>query len=170
MDRIYATGFSTGAFHSYGLGCRRPTKFRGVAAVAGSVGRRYGGECEGGEPVSVMSFHSRDDKTVPYDGNIEWMSQPETTEMWKRRNGCTGNETGNVTYRSDTTTCTRYECPGAPVEDCTLTGLDHCWVGGRSGGFETPGSCIKQEGDVDATKHMFETWEMEAREAREEEE
>ena len=35
-------------------------------------------------------------------------------------------------------------------------------VGGRSGGFQTPGSCVKQKGDIDATVHMFETWEREA--------
>eukprot|EP00519_Triparma_laevis_P000433 CAMPEP_0182497032 /NCGR_PEP_ID=MMETSP1321-20130603/5583_1 /TAXON_ID=91990 /ORGANISM="Bolidomonas sp., Strain RCC1657" /LENGTH=317 /DNA_ID=CAMNT_0024700795 /DNA_START=82 /DNA_END=1035 /DNA_ORIENTATION=- len=159
--RIYSTGFSTGAFHSNGLGCRMPNRFAGIAPIAGSFGRLYESECKQGSPVSVLSFHSRGDKTVPYDGNFEWLGQAEVTSLWEKRNGCT-NETARVTYESETTICKRKECPGAPVEDCTLTGLDHCWVGGRSGGFESPGSCASQPGDIDATKHMFETWEREA--------
>ncbi|GMI26425.1 hypothetical protein TrCOL_g1028 [Triparma columacea] len=164
LDRVYSTGFSTGAFHSYSLACRKPSTFAGIAPIAGSLGRLHYSECESGDPVSVLSFHSKDDKTVPYDGNLEWESQESVTKMWEKRNGCVGNETSTVTFQSETTTCLRKECPGAAVEDCTLTGLDHCWVGGRSGGFQTPGSCVKQEGDVDATRHMFQTWEMEARE------
>lgn len=34
--------------------------------------------------------------------------------------------------------------------------MDHCWYGGRSGGFHT---CVPEEGNVDMTAHMFEFWE-----------
>lgn len=161
-SRIYSTGFSTGGFHSYALGCHLTGKFAGIAPVAGSMGRLYVDECREGDPLSVISFHSKDDKTVPYDGNADWESQPSVTALWEARNGCTNETVAVVTYQSETTLCTRKECSGAPVEDCTLVGLDHCWVGGRSGGFFTPASCVKQAGDVDATQHMFETWESEA--------
>jgi len=70
LDRVYSTGFSTGAFHSYSLACRKPSKFAGIAPIAGSIGRVYYNECESGDPVSVLSFHSKDDKTVPYSGEI----------------------------------------------------------------------------------------------------
>lgn len=160
-SRVYSTGFSTGGFHSYALGCHMTSKFAGIAPIAGSIGKHYFDECKYGDAISVLSFHSKDDKTVPYDGNIDWESQSTITTMWELRNGCT-NETDIVTYESETTVCHRKECPGAAVEECTLIGLDHCWVGGRSGGFFTPGSCAKQPGDVDATSHMFETWEREA--------
>lgn len=136
-------------------------KFAGIAPVAGSIGKNFYNECSEGPPISVVSFHSKDDANVPYEGNADWESQPTVTAMWESRNGC-ANETAVVTYSSDTTLCSRRECPGAAVEDCTLVGLDHCWVGGRSGGFQTPGSCVKRSGDVDATVHMFETWEREA--------
>ena len=126
MSRIYSTGFSTGGFHSYALGCRMTDKFAGIAPVAGSIGKNYYDECSQGAPISVVSFHSKDDGTVPYDGNADWESQPTVTAMWESRNGCT-NESVTVTYESDTTVCSRRECPGAAVEDCTLVGLDHCW-------------------------------------------
>lgn len=161
MSRVYSTGFSTGAFHSYALGCHLTNKFAGIAPIAGSIGKAYFDECKVGDSISVLSFHSKDDQTVPYDGNVDWESQPTVTAMWEERNGCTNDTESVITYQSETTVCRRKECPGAAVEDCTLVGLDHCWVGGRSGGFFTPGSCVKQPGDIDATTHMFETWERE---------
>jgi len=42
------------------------------------------------------------------------------------------------------------------VESCALKDFDHCWYGGRSGGFA---SCEKRAGDIDATSHMFDSWE-----------
>ncbi len=126
MSRVYSTGFSTGGFHSNALGCNMTSKFAGIAPVAGSLGRQYTSMCSVGPPISVLSFHSKDDQTVPYDGSTNWESQPSVTSMWEKRNGCT-NESAIVTYESDTTICKRRECPGASVEDCTLIGLDHCW-------------------------------------------
>lgn len=41
---------------------------------------------------------------------------------------------------------------GAAVETCVVAGLDHCWIGGRSGGFPT---CVPRPGDVDATDRML---------------
>ena len=126
MSRVYSTGFSTGGFHSYALGCSMTNQFAGIAPIAGSVGRNFFSDCVNGPPISVLSFHSKDDGTVPYDGNALWESQPSVTAMWAQRNGCT-NESATVTYTSATTVCKRLECPGAAVEDCSLVGLDHCW-------------------------------------------
>jgi poly(3-hydroxybutyrate) depolymerase len=160
VNRVYSTGFSTGAFHSNALACTRANKLAGISTVAGSVGRLYMDQCKNGKGgLDVLQFHSKDDKTVPYDGNAEWHTQPEVTDMWEDRNGCRLRDVPRVTYLSDTTVCRRKECEEGAVEECTLRGLDHCWPGGRSGGFETPGSCKPQRGDVDATVHMLEFWE-----------
>ena len=37
-----------------------------------------------------------------------------------------------------------------------MVGLDHCWIGGRGGGF---GVCDARPGDVDVTQHMFKRWD-----------
>ncbi|GMI33212.1 hypothetical protein TeGR_g3116 [Tetraparma gracilis] len=159
MSRVYSTGFSTGGFHSNALGCSRASKLAGIAPVAGSIGKLYTSSCDEGEGLDVVSFHSEDDKTVPYNGNFEWHSQPEVTKLWEDRNGCDLLDIPRITHLSATTRCTQRSCANGTVEDCTLIGLDHCWPGGRSGGFETPGSCKPQRGDVDATAHMFAFWE-----------
>ena len=95
---------------------------------------------------------------APENGGVLWANQTEVDAMWRRRNNCTFLQTAfpTVTYLSATTICRRWECSGAPVETCTVSGLDHCWVGGRSGGFPT---CVPRRGDVDATKHMMDLWD-----------
>jgi poly(3-hydroxybutyrate) depolymerase len=87
-----------------------------------------------------------------------WAGQKEMDALWRYKNGCDGSESPRTTHNSSTTLCQRWDCKDAPVESCALSDIDHCWYGGRSGGFA---SCRVREGDVhvDATKHMFDLWE-----------
>ena len=157
-SRVHLAGFSTGAFLTYGLACRFADRIAGAAAVAGGLGREFAAVCgaRSGGAVPMQSFHSRADPTVPYNGTAFWTSQDEMDALWRRRNGCDGSEAPSVTFRSDTTLCRRWACPDATVESCALQAIDHCWYGGRSGGFPT---CAPRPGDVDATKTMFDAWE-----------
>lgn len=157
MDQVFLTGFSTGAFLAYTLACSNPVAYRGVAVNAGSIGRGHIDECKSiNGSVDVIGFHSLADPTVPWNGTLAWASQPEVEAVWKHRNGCTGTEPGQITFNSSTSVCTLYECPGAHVEQCNVIGLDHCWIGGRSGGFAV---CEARPGDVDVTQHMFRRWD-----------
>ena len=158
MNRVYSVGFSTGAFLSYGIACRYPDRVSGIAADAGGLSKEYYKAClnSGSGPVPVQSFHSLADPTVPYDGNIDWVGQKEMDDLWKKKNGCADDDEGTISYNTSTTVCTYYDCPLAPVEACVLQDIDHCWYGGRSGGFQ---ACQPRPGDVDATKKMFDFWE-----------
>ena len=108
-------------------------------------------------PVPVQSFHSLADPTVPYNGTAIWAGQPDVDAMWRDRNGCDGSEEVVKTVDTNMTQCLRWNCPGAPVESCAIRDMDHCWYGGRSGGFVS--SCVSPEGVVDATTHMFDFWD-----------
>lgn len=153
---IYSVGFSTGAFLSYGIACRYPEKVAGVAADAGGLSRSYYETCRLADgAVPIQAFHSLDDPTVPYNGTSIWVGQDEMDALWRERNGCDGSEPTIITYESETTLCQYWDCPLAPVESCALKGIDHCWYGGRSGGFPV---CHPRPGDVDATKHIFDFW------------
>ena len=156
--RIYLAGFSTGAFLTYGLACRFPDAIAGAAAVAGGLGRPFYKTCSNSMhgAVPIHSFHSLADPDVPYNGTVVWASQEEMNQLWRRRNGCDGSENSTVTFESDTTQCVRWACPDAPVDSCALKAIDHCWYGGRSGGFA---SCTVRPGDVDATKTIFDAWD-----------
>ena len=158
MRRIYSIGFSTGAFLSYGIACRYPDAVAAVGIDAGSLSLEYFNACAK-QPgaVPVQAFHSLADPTVPYDGiPFVWAGQTQMDGMWRRKNGCNGTETPRITHNSSTTTCRRWDCSLAPVETCALKAIEHCWYGGRSGGFA---SCMPRKGDVDATNHMFDLWE-----------
>merc|ERR1712146_749699 len=86
------------------------------------------------------------------------LSQDEVNAIWRHRNGCKKDDEKNVEYSflSETTICKRWNCPLAPVESCALKDINHCWYGGRSGGFPF---CEPRPGDIDATNHMFDFWE-----------
>ena len=157
-SKLYSVGFSTGAFLSYGLACRYPHLITAIGTDAGGLSRPELKTCsEGKGAVPVQAFHSLADPTVPYNGTVAWAGQLEMDALWRARNGCTdGLEKAQITYASETTQCLLWECPLASVESCSLKDIDHCWYGGRSGGFS---SCMKRQGDIDATKHMFDNWE-----------
>ena len=154
---IYTVGFSTGAFLSYGIACRYPDRIAGAGTDAGGLSRSYYETCRSGVgAVPMQAFHSLADPTVPYNGSAIWVGQDEMDTLWRQRNGCNGTQQGTVSYQSRTTTCTYWDCPLAPVESCVLKDIEHCWYGGRSGGFP---SCRVRIGDVDATAKMFDFWE-----------
>ena len=158
MKKIYTIGFSTGAFLSYGIACRYPHLIAAAGTDAGGLSKTMYTTCRdsGSGPVPIQAFHSLDDPTVPYNGTSMWASQDEMDALWREKNGCNSTAESSVTFESDTTVCRLWDCPKAPVESCTLQNIDHCWYGGRSGGFP---SCQKRPGDIQATPHMFDLWE-----------
>ena len=157
LDRVHVAGFSTGAFLTYGIACRYPHRIAAAATDAGGLSRAYAKTCaDSVGAVPVQAFHSRADPTVPYNGTALWAGQDEMDALWRRKNGCAPEDEGRVSFASDTTTCTRWDCADAPVESCALRDIDHCWYGGRSGGFA---SCAPRAGDVDATARMFAFWD-----------
>ena len=157
VSRVYTVGFSTGAFLSYGIACRYPDLIAGAGADAGGLSLNEYQKClNGSGAVPMQAFHSLDDPTVPYNGTTIWAGQEAMDELWRERNGCDGSEIPVTSFKSDTTVCTLWNCPLAPVETCALSAIDHCWYGGRSGGFQ---SCAVRAGDVDATVHMFDSWD-----------
>lgn len=79
LDRIYAMGFSFGAYMSNYLACYRGNYLRGIAAVGGG-GPSPGDTCQ--SPVGAMIIHGSTDDVVPY-------SQGQASRnKWVAVNGC----------------------------------------------------------------------------------
>ena len=170
-SRIFTTGFSNGGFMAYTTACALPGRIAGVAANAGSLARTAVPRCAAlrNAPIPAISFHSVTDTYVPFNGTATAASQPEIDAMFRKRAGCNGSERVETVLKTATTICTRTMCGGGPggggsglatpVEGCRLLGgLNHCWIGGRSGGFDKPGDCRARPSDVDATSRMFAFW------------
>lgn len=77
--RVFATGFSNGAFFSNLLGCTMPERFAAVAPVSGG---RITVPCDPTRGVPVLIHHGRQDELVP----IEQARQER--DVWLGKNRC----------------------------------------------------------------------------------
>lgn len=99
--RIFATGISNGGMLSYLVASRLSGRFAAVAPVAGASG---GSEKAGSpiiiygrpeQPVSVIVFHGKSDRLVPYAGgqgsgfaNAVYIPVKESIDLWVGYDGC----------------------------------------------------------------------------------
>jgi poly(3-hydroxybutyrate) depolymerase len=117
--RVYATGFSNGAFMTYRLACDLSNRIAAIAPVAGVMSR---GACAGTN-VPVVHFHGLNDALSPFEGGHPSLAIPgsvtpflsvvtDSTTPWNARNGCTTTH------------------PSATI--ATAYGTVSCWTGGPS--------------------------------------
>ncbi len=104
-SRVYATGFSNGAFFSSLLGCEMSETFAAVAPVSGGVLRS---ECKPARPVPILIQHGTRDELIPLSmaraGRDQWLSADgcESAEPMPVDRACTVydacREGSTVTY------------------------------------------------------------------------
>jgi polyhydroxybutyrate depolymerase len=151
--RLFATGYSNGAFFAYRLACERSEHFAAIAPVAGMEGY---GPCTPTRPVPVMHFHGTEDRTIRYPGGTNelltapYPSAAESVARWAERNDCRGR--AFPTYiRGDSTCDTFTPCAdNAAVSLCTSRGAGHTWPGG-----EVPVGQGRTTTDLDASREMW---------------
>ncbi|MFT4532578.1 MAG: polyhydroxybutyrate depolymerase [Candidatus Saccharimonadales bacterium] len=91
--KVYATGFSNGAFMAQRLAVDHPDKIAAVAAISGSIGTRAS-QLEPKLPTPILLTHGDEDKIVPFSGglgsndpNFVWLSFADTVSAWQNING-----------------------------------------------------------------------------------
>ena len=77
--RVFATGFSNGAFFTNLLACVMPERFAAIAPVSGGL---TPGSCDVPRGVPVMIHHGRSDHTV------DVKMARRIRDVWVERNGC----------------------------------------------------------------------------------
>jgi polyhydroxybutyrate depolymerase len=100
--RVFATGFSNGAYFSYLLACRMADRFAAIAPVSGG---QVAVECNPRRAVPVLIHHGRQDDLVP-------IAQARAArDAWVQRDGCRAQASNG---------CERHrECrDGSEVEYC----------------------------------------------------
>lgn len=126
--RIFATGFSNGAYMAQRLGCEKADIFAAIAPVSGEINLK---SCKPSRPLPVLEFHGNADFIVPFGGGGltggAW-SVDETIAFWKENGGCTDAKPANIS-KNGNATCTGYSAckGGAAVELCVLDGCGHQW-------------------------------------------
>jgi polyhydroxybutyrate depolymerase len=162
--RVYATGFSLGALMTYTLACALPDQFAAIAPIASAMNEAQVEGCKPGHPIPVMMVNGTSDDVQLYDGYIRpfgrLLSVPETTEYWRRINGCTGENARLLPHLNahDSTRASLVEWSGCKAETGVrlyrIENGGHCWprlvgsgnedplegvrFGGCSGDIETP--------------------------------
>lgn len=111
--RIYATGFSNGAFFSQLLACAMADRIAAVAPVSGGT---LGLDCAPTRPVPMLIHHGSEDDLVPVS-----MGRA-TRDRWRTLDGCTGEPQPDGAGCQRWTTCRA----GAVVEYCEAT-YAHRW-------------------------------------------
>jgi len=103
--KVYALGYSNGAFFSHLLGCTRPDAIAGLAAAAG------GTLCTPTHPRPVILSHGTGDTLVDYEQGVA------AARVWARLDGC------NAPPENGTAGCAQAgACTNAPVILCTYNG------------------------------------------------
>jgi polyhydroxybutyrate depolymerase len=150
-DRIYAAGFSNGAYMSYLLACQLSERIAAVAVVSGSMTPEMWADCQPGRPLPVLHIHGTADSVVPYAGDASSIAVDQVIAYWVASNKsitpaviqplpdidpADGSTVTRVTYQAGD--------GGVPTEMLLVTGGGHTW----------PGSAVYLPGtnyDIDAS-------------------
>lgn len=158
-SRVYATGISNGSAMSMFVACREPYRFAAVALVAATVP----GNCPENVRPSILAFHGKADKVVPYGGGtvnasaangVAAPGAESTMANWAKRYGCT-DKPAEEKIGAGATHFT-WSCPNdVGLQFYGLDGAGHTWPGGidlEAVGIKALGATNK---DVSATDLML---------------
>ena len=88
LNRVYATGFSNGAFMTYSLGCNLSAKIAAIAAVSGTMDIGSISTCQSIHPMPVLHIHGTNDTTIPPSGGQYHYPVSDVINFWKEFNEC----------------------------------------------------------------------------------
>ncbi|MEM6807575.1 MAG: PHB depolymerase family esterase, partial [Bacteroidota bacterium] len=86
-ERVYASGFSNGAFFAYALACYSGDKIAAIASVGGTMMEETLDNCTPSLPTAMINIHGTADKVVSYEGDGEGLSSIEASlNFWINAN------------------------------------------------------------------------------------
>lgn len=136
-ERVYATGWSAGAYFSNYLGCKASSIFTSIAPVNGLTGVDPSDPtaCPANPPPRVLSVMDTRDPEVDYNGGGalgEIISAPGLWAVWAAKQSCSATNT--TTYAKGDVVCiTANGCTGrANSTLCTVDDAKHAWPGASS--------------------------------------
>ena len=80
--RVYACGYSNGAFFAYALACFHGDKIAAIGSVAGTMMAETYNECNPSHPTAMINIHGTSDAIVPYGGGEGLKSIDEVLAYW----------------------------------------------------------------------------------------
>jgi polyhydroxybutyrate depolymerase len=164
VSRVYASGFSDGAYMASALACAMSDRITAVGAVSGLQSPT---RCPAVRPVPVIAFHGTADPILPFDGgtgtaNLSQLLDdteatptpvPTAAQDWAARDGC--DTRSAATDMASQVVMRHYRCPaGTDVQLYVIDGGGHTWPGSLASAAEvaTDGPTTFQ---IDATSLMW---------------
>lgn len=125
--RIYATGFSNGAFMSSKLACAVPDRIAAIAVVGGVQHVPEGCSAR----VPVLAIHGAHDGVVPMGGGTvrawRYTGVPAAMDEWSVTNGCLATTTN--TELAPGVILQDYDNCAAPTQLIVIDRAGHVWPG-----------------------------------------
>ena len=129
-ERIYACGYSNGAFFSYYLGCYLSDRLAAIGSVSGTMLEE---SYEKGNPsrrVPMINLHGTADNVVPYEGKNGLIPIPQVLSFWVKKNA-THAEPESTNFKSGRTRVRRSVYSDAQgiswIEHYKIKGGRHVW-------------------------------------------
>ena len=99
QNRIYACGYSNGAFFSYLLACNLSQKIAAIGSISGSMPFDISNNCPYPN-FPLIIFHGTSDSVVPYEGTKnETLSVNEVIEYFSDNTPIEKNNEGKIEYK-----------------------------------------------------------------------
>jgi len=130
--RIYATGFSMGAYMTNRLACEKSHRMAAIASVAGTIGSLL--TCEPANKIPSCHFHGTADQTITFTNNGSGMDPEAMVNFWVTHNECDTPAvmTALPDIASDGYTIEHYRYENTTsmedVEFFKVNGADHTWL------------------------------------------
>ena len=146
-SRVYASGFSDGAYMASALACAMSDRFTAIGAVSGL---QLPTKCSTVRPVPIITFHGTADPILPFSGGTgtahltQLLDDTEATPTpiptvvreWAARDGCA--TTSVDTDVANQVVLHNYRCPaGIDVQFYSIVGGGHSWPGSLSSASES---------------------------------
>ncbi len=146
--RVYASGFSDGAYMASALACAMSDRITAIGAVSGLQSPT---RCTTVRPVPVITFHGTADPILPYDGgtgssNLSQLLDdteatptpiPAVVGAWAQRDGCHPRSVDTVV--AGQVVMRNYQCPaGVDVLFYMIVGGGHAWPGSVASAADSP--------------------------------
>lgn len=141
-DRIYACGYSNGAFFSYYLACYLSDKIAGVGSVSGTMLEETYQQGQPTRAVPMINLHGTADSVVPYAGGDGLVSISNLVNFWVGKNAA-GTTPATTTLNSGDLSVERSvysDSNGTSwVEHYKVNGGGHVWFDLDLSGSDTNG-------------------------------
>lgn len=82
LERVYACGYSNGAFLAYSLACYHSDKIAAIGSVAGTMMDDIYSDCSLSHPMAMINLHGTSDDVVPYGGSKGFTAIDQVLEYW----------------------------------------------------------------------------------------